>query len=193
MAPELTWKQSPSTPECQQFWPQGNSVHEVSGFGVSVDLLASPQGRVSELHHWTELSCWEGGCARLTTVRPVPTAPVSLSPSRSIPGISNAEARQPGKAPNFSVNWTVGDSALEVINATTGKDELGRASRLCKHALYCRWMRVHGKVLPRPPLTAALPVRRPDPPHPVRRPDPPAHGHPPCEVPRPPCSQPPSM
>uniref|UniRef100_A0AAA9TNS4 Adenosine deaminase RNA specific B1 n=1 Tax=Bos taurus TaxID=9913 RepID=A0AAA9TNS4_BOVIN len=61
-------------------------------------------------------------------------------------GISNAEARQPGKAPNFSVNWTVGDSALEVINATTGKDELGRASRLCKHALYCRWMRVHGKV-----------------------------------------------
>ncbi|XP_033091624.1 double-stranded RNA-specific editase 1 isoform X7 [Trachypithecus francoisi] len=61
-------------------------------------------------------------------------------------GISNAEARQPGKAPNFSVNWTVGDPAIEVINATTGKDELGRASRLCKHALYCRWMRVHGKV-----------------------------------------------
>ncbi|XP_076975273.1 double-stranded RNA-specific editase 1 isoform X2 [Tamandua tetradactyla] len=63
-------------------------------------------------------------------------------------GISNAEARQPGKAPNFSVNWTVGDAAIEVINATTGKDELGRASRLCKHALYCRWMRVHGKVPP---------------------------------------------
>ncbi|XP_077651557.1 double-stranded RNA-specific editase 1 isoform X4 [Urocitellus parryii] len=63
-------------------------------------------------------------------------------------GISNAEARQPGKAPNFSVNWTVGDSALEVINATTGKDELGRPSRLCKHALYSRWMRVHGKVPP---------------------------------------------
>uniref|UniRef100_A0A8C1WCI2 Adenosine deaminase RNA specific B1b n=1 Tax=Cyprinus carpio TaxID=7962 RepID=A0A8C1WCI2_CYPCA len=47
-------------------------------------------------------------------------------------GISNAEARQPGKAPNFSVNWTVGDQALEVINATTGKDDMGRASRLCK-------------------------------------------------------------
>lgn len=63
-------------------------------------------------------------------------------------GISNAEARQPGKAPNFSVNWMVGDAAIEVINATTGKDELGRASRLCKHALYCRWMRVHSKVPP---------------------------------------------
>lgn len=63
-----------------------------------------------------------------------------------IPGISNAEARQPGKAPNFSVNWTVGDQALEVINATTGKDDMGRASRLCKNALYSRWVRLHCKV-----------------------------------------------
>lgn len=63
-----------------------------------------------------------------------------------IPGISNAEARQPGKAPNFSVNWTVGDQALEVINATTGKDDMGRASRLCKNALYSRWVRLHSKV-----------------------------------------------
>uniref|UniRef100_A0A8C7XNZ9 Adenosine deaminase RNA specific B1b n=1 Tax=Oryzias sinensis TaxID=183150 RepID=A0A8C7XNZ9_9TELE len=61
-------------------------------------------------------------------------------------GISNAEARQPGKAPNFSVNWTVGDQALEVINATTGKDDMGRASRLCKHTLYSRWVRLHCKL-----------------------------------------------
>ncbi|KAK6292704.1 hypothetical protein J4Q44_G00372890 [Coregonus suidteri] len=61
-------------------------------------------------------------------------------------GISNAEARQPGKAPNFSVNWAVGDQALEVINATTGKDDMGRASRLCKHALYCRFIRLHSKL-----------------------------------------------
>ncbi|KTF85143.1 hypothetical protein cypCar_00020406, partial [Cyprinus carpio] len=60
--------------------------------------------------------------------------------------ISNAEARQPGKAPNFSVNWTVGDQTLEVINATTGKDDMGRASRLCKHALYSRWVRLHSKL-----------------------------------------------
>ncbi|XP_072527696.1 double-stranded RNA-specific editase 1a isoform X1 [Salminus brasiliensis] len=61
-------------------------------------------------------------------------------------GISNAEARQPGKAPNFSVNWTVGDQGLEVINATTGKDDLGRPSHLCKHALYSRWVRLHTKL-----------------------------------------------
>ncbi|KAK2849849.1 hypothetical protein Q7C36_008632 [Tachysurus vachellii] len=60
-------------------------------------------------------------------------------------GISNAEARQPGKAPNFSVNWAVGDQGLEVINATTGKDDMGRPSRLCKHALYSRWVRLHSK------------------------------------------------
>uniref|UniRef100_A0AAR2KHD1 Adenosine deaminase RNA specific B1a n=1 Tax=Pygocentrus nattereri TaxID=42514 RepID=A0AAR2KHD1_PYGNA len=61
-------------------------------------------------------------------------------------GISNAEARQPGKAPNFSVNWTVGDQGLEVVNATTGKDDLGRPSHLCKHALYSRWVRLHAKL-----------------------------------------------
>ncbi|XP_064419489.1 double-stranded RNA-specific editase 1 [Latimeria chalumnae] len=61
-------------------------------------------------------------------------------------GISNAEARQPGKAPNFSVNWAIGDSGLEIINATTGKDEMGRPSRLCKHALYSRWLRLQSKL-----------------------------------------------
>ncbi|XP_015214740.1 double-stranded RNA-specific editase 1 isoform X4 [Lepisosteus oculatus] len=61
-------------------------------------------------------------------------------------GISNAEARQPGKAPNFSVNWAVGDQSLEVINATTGKDDMGRPSRLCKHTLYSRWMRLYSKL-----------------------------------------------
>uniref|UniRef100_A0AAY4CJ91 Double-stranded RNA-specific editase 1 n=1 Tax=Denticeps clupeoides TaxID=299321 RepID=A0AAY4CJ91_9TELE len=72
-------------------------------------------------------------------------------------GISNAEARQPGKAPNFSVNWAVGDQALEVINATTGKDDMGRPSRLCKHALYSRWVRLHCK------LSATLRIKIPKP------------------------------
>uniref|UniRef100_A0A672NYP4 Double-stranded RNA-specific editase 1-like n=1 Tax=Sinocyclocheilus grahami TaxID=75366 RepID=A0A672NYP4_SINGR len=61
-------------------------------------------------------------------------------------GISNTEARQPGKAPNFSVNWTVGDQGLEIINATTGKDDLGRPSHLCKHILYSRWVCLHAKL-----------------------------------------------
>ncbi|CAM4600658.1 unnamed protein product [Leuciscus chuanchicus] len=72
-------------------------------------------------------------------------------------GISNAEARQPGKAPNFSVNWTVGDQALEVINATTGKDDMGRPSRLCKHAIYSRWVPLHTK------LSSTLRIKVPKP------------------------------
>lgn len=81
---------------------------------------------------------------RITEIEELPQSFSLNKPLLS--GISNAEARQPGKAPNFSVNWTVGDQALEVINATTGKDDLGRPSRLCKHTLYNRWMRLHGKL-----------------------------------------------
>uniref|UniRef100_A0A8C4IUF3 Double-stranded RNA-specific editase 1 n=1 Tax=Dicentrarchus labrax TaxID=13489 RepID=A0A8C4IUF3_DICLA len=81
---------------------------------------------------------------RITEIEDLPQSFSLNKPLLS--GISNAEARQPGKAPNFSVNWTVGDQGLEVINATTGKDDLGRPSRLCKHALYSRWMRLHCKL-----------------------------------------------
>ncbi|KAM7374978.1 hypothetical protein PAMA_014189 [Pampus argenteus] len=81
---------------------------------------------------------------RITEIEDLPQ---SFSLNRPLlSGISNAEARQPGKAPNFSVNWTVGDQGLEVINATTGKDDLGRPSRLCKHTLYSRWIRLHCKL-----------------------------------------------
>ncbi|XP_033099632.1 double-stranded RNA-specific editase 1-like [Anneissia japonica] len=62
-------------------------------------------------------------------------------------GISNAESRQPGKAPNFSINWTTGDKGIEVINTMTGKDESEQFSRLSKHALYGLFKRLYG-VLP---------------------------------------------
>uniref|UniRef100_A0A3B3URX2 A to I editase domain-containing protein n=3 Tax=Poecilia TaxID=8080 RepID=A0A3B3URX2_9TELE len=81
---------------------------------------------------------------RLTEMEVLPP-PFSLN-KPLLSGISNTEARQPGKAPNFSVNWTIGDQGLEVINATTGKDDLGRPSRLCKHALYTRWIDLHSKL-----------------------------------------------
>jgi len=61
-------------------------------------------------------------------------------------GISNSESRQPGKAPNFSVNWTFGDAGLEVINAMTGKDEDSRPSRLCKRRFFERWTQLAGRV-----------------------------------------------
>ncbi|XP_051695928.1 double-stranded RNA-specific editase 1 isoform X6 [Oryctolagus cuniculus] len=82
---------------------------------------------LGSLYHGDHLS--RAMYQRLSNIEDLPPLYTLNKPLLS--GISNAEARQPGKAPNFSVNWTVGDSAIEVINATTGKDELGRASRLC--------------------------------------------------------------
>ncbi|XP_041423307.1 double-stranded RNA-specific editase B2 [Xenopus laevis] len=61
-------------------------------------------------------------------------------------GVSNTEARQPGKSPNFSLNWIAGSTELEVINATTGTKSCGGSSRLCKHTLYTRWARLYGKL-----------------------------------------------
>ncbi|XP_039182309.1 double-stranded RNA-specific editase 1 isoform X2 [Crotalus tigris] len=97
---------------------------------------------LGSLYHGDHLS--RAAYQRIAEIEDLPPLYILNRPLLS--GISNAEARQPGKAPNFSVNWTVGDAGLEVINATTGKDELGRASRLCKHALYTRWMRVYTKL-----------------------------------------------
>ncbi|XP_046357478.2 double-stranded RNA-specific editase 1-like isoform X1 [Haliotis rufescens] len=61
-------------------------------------------------------------------------------------GISNPESRQPGKAPNFSVNWCNGDDGLEVINATTGKTEQGPMSRVCKQSLFQHFNKLFGQV-----------------------------------------------
>lgn len=61
-------------------------------------------------------------------------------------GISNAESRQPGKAPNHSTNWMLDDPCLEVINTTTGKNEAGQPSQLCKAALYSHFKQIYGRL-----------------------------------------------
>ncbi|XP_015210106.1 double-stranded RNA-specific editase B2 [Lepisosteus oculatus] len=62
-------------------------------------------------------------------------------------GLTNSESHQPGKSPSFSVNWTAGDTELEVINATTGKrKDTGTSSRLCKHVLFARWAKLYRKL-----------------------------------------------
>ncbi|XP_039313773.1 double-stranded RNA-specific editase Adar isoform X1 [Solenopsis invicta] len=53
--------------------------------------------------------------------------------------ITSAEVRQPGKAPNYSMNWTIGQSEAEIINCTTGKDENGKPSRISKQAFFRRF------------------------------------------------------
>uniref|UniRef100_A0A7N9ARQ9 Adenosine deaminase RNA specific B2 (inactive) n=1 Tax=Mastacembelus armatus TaxID=205130 RepID=A0A7N9ARQ9_9TELE len=62
-------------------------------------------------------------------------------------GLSGAEYQHPGKASCVSVNWTLGDTELEVINTATGqRRDSGTPSRLCKHSLFTRWSRLYRKV-----------------------------------------------
>ncbi|XP_040570565.1 double-stranded RNA-specific editase 1 [Lepeophtheirus salmonis] len=57
--------------------------------------------------------------------------------------LSSPEVRQPGKAPNYSVNWTVGCHQPEVIDAMKGKEqESGSPSRLAKISLFRRFLRL---------------------------------------------------
>jgi len=57
--------------------------------------------------------------------------------------LSSPEKRQPGKAPNYSVNWTTGlqDDQLEIIDAMKGKEqESGAPSRLAKVSFFRRFL-----------------------------------------------------
>lgn len=38
--------------------------------------------------------------------------------------LSSPEVRQPGKAPNYSVNWTLGRDGPEIIDAMKGKEQV---------------------------------------------------------------------
>jgi len=57
--------------------------------------------------------------------------------------LSSPEVRQPGKAPNYSVNWAKGYDLPEVIDAMKGKEqEKGVASRMAKVSLFRRFLRL---------------------------------------------------
>ncbi|XP_064613448.1 double-stranded RNA-specific editase 1-like isoform X3 [Liolophura sinensis] len=94
--------------------------------------------------------------SRLSNVRNVRPPYRHHQPSLKI--ISNPESRQPGKAPNYSVNWCLGDPALEVISAKTGKDEHGRSSQICKQALYQCFCGLYSKL---PSTTSQSVMSRP--------------------------------
>ncbi|XP_054707132.1 double-stranded RNA-specific editase Adar-like [Uloborus diversus] len=59
---------------------------------------------------------------------------------------TSPELRHLVKSPNFSVNWTSGLGRAEVINATTGKQENGQMSRLCKRAYFQRFMNIYDRL-----------------------------------------------
>lgn len=64
----------------------------------------------------------------------------------SLSGISNPEMRAPGKAPNISLNWTIGDEGFEVINSSTGKVDM-KMSHLSKQSLYREFLPLWKKLV----------------------------------------------
>ncbi|XP_058388320.1 double-stranded RNA-specific editase B2 [Diceros bicornis minor] len=102
---------------------------------------------VGSLHHTGHLS--RVMSHRTEDIGQLPTSYRHNRPLLS--GVSNAEARQQGKSPHFSLNWVVGNADMEIIDATTGKRSCGSSSRLCKHMFSARWARLYGKLSTRIP------------------------------------------
>lgn len=77
-------------------------------------------------------------CGRIeNTIQGLPSPYRLNKPLMSL--ITSSEIRRVGKAPNFSVNWTTGQPESEVINCVTGKDELGKSSRISKQGFFGRF------------------------------------------------------
>uniref|UniRef100_A0A2K6TNA0 Adenosine deaminase RNA specific B2 (inactive) n=1 Tax=Saimiri boliviensis boliviensis TaxID=39432 RepID=A0A2K6TNA0_SAIBB len=102
---------------------------------------------VGSLHHTGHLA--RVMSHRMEDVGQLPTSYRHNRPLLS--GVSDAEARQPGKSPPFSVNWVTGSTDLEMINATTGRRSCGGPSRLCKHLFSVRWARLYSRLSTRTP------------------------------------------
>eukprot|EP00088_Acartia_fossae_P048483 TRINITY_DN5291_c0_g1_i1.p1 TRINITY_DN5291_c0_g1~~TRINITY_DN5291_c0_g1_i1.p1 ORF type:complete len:761 (+),score=196.81 TRINITY_DN5291_c0_g1_i1:47-2329(+) len=74
--------------------------------------------------------------------------------------LTSPEVRQPGKSPNHSLNWTLGDAGKEIVDATRGKTEVRGASRLAKYNLFLRWLKLveGGKLMNREALPSPIPT-----------------------------------
>lgn len=53
--------------------------------------------------------------------------------------VTSAEPRNQAKAPNFGINWTIGDSEIEVVNSLTGKTVNNQISRLTKQNFFTKF------------------------------------------------------
>lgn len=61
--------------------------------------------------------------------------------------LSSREARPVGRSPNISTNWSCGDGGLEEVNTSTGRRTGARGpSRLCRRAMFARWLRLQQQV-----------------------------------------------
>lgn len=53
--------------------------------------------------------------------------------------VTSAEPRNQAKAPNFGINWTIGDTEIEVVNSLTGKTVNNQISRITKQRFFAKF------------------------------------------------------
>lgn len=53
--------------------------------------------------------------------------------------VTSAEPRNQAKAPNFGINWTIGDTEVEVVNSLTGKTVNNQISRITKQMYFMKY------------------------------------------------------
>ncbi|XP_070491357.1 double-stranded RNA-specific editase Adar isoform X3 [Chironomus tepperi] len=56
--------------------------------------------------------------------------------------VTSSEARCQLKPPNYSINWTIGQNQIEIINSFTGKTVCNKYSRLTKQNMFHRFSRI---------------------------------------------------
>lgn len=56
--------------------------------------------------------------------------------------VTSSEARCQLKPPNYSINWTVGQGQIEIINSYTGKTVCNKYSRVTKQNMFHRFSRI---------------------------------------------------
>ncbi|XP_073833203.1 adenosine deaminase acting on RNA isoform X5 [Musca autumnalis] len=53
--------------------------------------------------------------------------------------LTSSEPRNQAKAPNFGINWTIGDTEVEVVNSLTGKTVNNQISRITKQMFFNKY------------------------------------------------------
>lgn len=77
-------------------------------------------------------------CGRIeTTIQGLPPPYYLNKPKFAL--VTSAETRNQIKAPNFAINWTIGQKTVEVVNSLTGKTINGKVSRITKQAFFTKY------------------------------------------------------
>lgn len=93
---------------------------------------------IREISYKTPSIQYRAVCGRIeTTIQGLPPPYYLNKPKFAL--VTSAETRNQIKAPNFAINWTIGQKTVEVVNSLTGKTINGKVSRITKQAFFTKY------------------------------------------------------